>query len=160
MTVTDPPARDGDGVRSRLMYLVLLILHFIGLALGVGTGFASLTLAIATRDLAPPDRTAFMLRASAVSKNGSIGLGLLILTGVGMMLMRGVSQTFSWGGPAFHAKLTLVVIFSGVYGYLQSLIARAKREQGGPAMAKIPKISPVLLLLSVAIVTCAVIAFQ
>ncbi|HVU01675.1 MAG TPA: hypothetical protein VHE30_07985 [Polyangiaceae bacterium] len=142
------------------MYLVLLFLHFIGLALGVGTGFATLALGGATRDLAPPERAAFMLRASAVGRNGGIGLGLLILTGVGMMLMRGVSETFSWGGPAFHAKLGLVVVFCGVFGYLQSLVARAKREQGGPAMAKIAKISPFVLLMSLAIVACAVIAFR
>ena len=142
------------------MYAILLFFHFVGLALGVGTGFATLVLGIATRDLSPPERTAFMLRASAIGKNGSIGLLLLIVTGVGMMLIRGVPETLAWGGGAFHAKLGLVVVFSGMYGYLQSLIARAKRDGGGPAMAKIPRISPVLLLTSLAIVACAVVAFH
>jgi hypothetical protein len=142
------------------MYSILLFFHFIGLALGVGTGFASLVLGIATKDLAPPDRAAFMLRASAIGKNGSIGLLLLILTGVSMMLMRGVPETFAWGGGAFHAKLGLVVVFCGLYGYLQSLVARARKEGGGPTMAKIPRVSGPLLLIGVAIVACAVVAFH
>jgi uncharacterized membrane protein len=77
-----------------------------------------------------------------------------------MMLVRGVPETLAWGGGAFHAKLTLVVLFSGLYGYLQSLIARAKKENGGPAMAKIPRLSPVLLITSLAIMACAVAAFH
>lgn len=142
------------------MYFILLFFHFIGLALGVGAGFANLTLGTATRDLSPAERVAFMLRASAIGKNGSYGLLLLIATGVGMMVLRGVPQTLAWGGGAFHAKLALVVVFSGLFGYLQSLVARARRERGGPAMAKIPRVSRILLLISIAIVACAVIAFR
>lgn len=142
------------------MYYGLLFLHFLGLALGVGTGFAQLTLGRAARDLAPPERTAFMLRAAALARNSSMGLLLLIATGVGMMLLRGVSQTFAWGGGAFHAKLGMVVVFSGLFGYLQMLIARAKREGGGPAMARIPRLSQVLLVSSLAITGSAVAAFH
>jgi uncharacterized membrane protein len=101
-----------------------------------------------------------MLRASVIGKNSSFGLLLLLLTGVGMTLMRGLSQTLALGGPAFHAKLGLVVIFIGLFGYLQSLVAKAKKEGGGPTMAKIRKLSGALLLIGVAIVACAVIAFH
>ncbi len=144
----------------RAMYTTLLVLHFIGLALGVGTGFAQMTLGIATRNLAPPERAQFMMRASALGRNGSIGLALLLVTGIGMMLLRGVSATMEWGGGAFHAKLTLVVLMIGALGYMQMLIARAKREGGGPAMAKIPKVGRVMLALGVGIVLSAVIAFK
>lgn len=142
------------------MYLTLLLLHFIGLALGVGAGFANLTLGFAARDLSPEDRVKFMLRASALAKNGSIGLLLLLVTGIGMMLMRGVGATMAWGGGAFHAKLTLTVIFIGVFGYMQVLLKRAKREAGGPAMARLPKLGQLMLLISVTIVVCAVVAFK
>jgi hypothetical protein len=142
------------------MYSALQFFHFIGLALGVGTGFAILVLGLASRDLSPPDRVAFMLRAGAIGKNGSIGLLLLIATGIGMMVLRGVPETFAWGGGAFHAKLGLVVVFSLLFGYLQALSARARREAGGPAMAKIPTVSRILLAISLAIVACAVVAFH
>lgn len=142
------------------MYTALLFLHFVGLALGVGTGFAQMALGMASRDLPPAERTAFMLRSAAIGKNGSVGLTLLLLTGVGMMLVRGVSETFQWGGGAFHAKLGLVVILFGVFGAMQSMLKRARQQGGGPAMAKLPAIGRVMLLLSLLIVLAAVLAFH
>jgi len=142
-------------------YLVLLVLHFLGLSLGVGTGFAMLRLGIASAKLDPAERRSFMLRTMSVSKNGSIGFLLLVLTGLGMLFMRGPASVFAAGGPAFHAKLTLVVIMAGVLGYTQMLQKRARSESGGAkAMATLPKAGAALLLLGVGIVIAAVIAFQ
>lgn len=142
------------------MYTALLFFHFIGLALGVGTGFANMALGLSMKNLAPEERVAFALKTFALSKNGSIGLLLLIVSGVGMMLVRGVSATFAWGGGAFHAKLTLIVLMIGTLGYMQKLVAQAKREGGGPVMAKIPKVGRVMLFLGVSVVLAAVIAFK
>jgi uncharacterized membrane protein len=142
------------------LYDCLLILHFLGLAIGVGTGFANMRLAIATKDFSPEDRVKFFLTASALSKNGSIGLGLLLLTGIGMTSMRGWAYTFGWGGGAFHAKLTLIVIFIGLFGYMQVLGKRFREQKGGPAAATIGKLSPFMLLTAIGIVICAVLAFH
>ena len=144
----------------RAMYTVLLITHFLGLAIGVGTGFAQVTLGLATRDLSPPERGAFMQRAAALGKNGSIGLLLLLVSGIGMTTMRGWPATMQWGGGAFHAKLTLVVLMIGVFGYMQVLARRIRREGGGPAMALLPKVSRVMLALGVSVIVAAAIAFQ
>lgn len=147
-----------------MLYPIILFLHFIGLALGVGTSFAMLTLGAASRELAPEERMKFMMRVSALRKNGSYGLGLLILTGLAMFIMRGPSAVFAWGGGAFHLKLTLVVILCGFFGYMQVLtkkIREAGSGTGGAAlMAKVPPISMIMLGLSVAIVASAVAAFK
>jgi uncharacterized membrane protein len=143
-----------------VLYLSLLFLHFIGLALGVGTSFAMLTLGASTKDLAPDERAKFMLRAGALRKNGSIGLGLLILTGLAMFLLRGPAAVMAWGGPAFHLKLTLVVILIGFFGYMQVLMKKIRLAGGGPLMAKVPKLALIMLVLSVAIVLSAVVAFK
>lgn len=142
------------------MHEILLIAHFIGLAMGVGASFASFALSFATKDLAPAERMAFMMRASAIGKNGSYGLVLLLLSGLGLLFYRGVRETFALGGGAFHAKLTLIVVMIGVFGYMQSLQKRARKEQGGPAAQKLPLVSRALLVLGLAIVICAVIAFK
>jgi hypothetical protein len=142
------------------MYTVLLITHFLGLAIGIGAGFAQFTLGLATRDLPPPERGAFMQRAAALGKNGSIGLLLLLVSGIGMATMRGWPATMQWGGGAFHAKLTLVALMIGVFGYMQVLARRIRREGGGPAMALLPKVSRVMLALGISVVIAAVIAFQ
>lgn len=139
---------------------LLLITHFIGLALGVGTGFAMLTLGLATQDMAPADRGAFMRRAQVLSKNGAIGLTLLILSGIGLLMVRGVSMVMAWGGPMFHIKLTLVVIMIGVFGYLQVLLRRSRSADGAAAAARIPMVSRIMLLLGVSVVVSAVLAFH
>lgn len=141
------------------MYLSLLILHFIGLALGLGTSFAMFTLGLAARDLPGPERGKFMLRASLLGKNGSYGLLLLILSGLGMTFTRGFSNTMAWGGPAFHTKLLLVVVMVGVVGVMQVSL---KKARGGDtaALARLPKLGRIGMLLSVAIVVLAVIAFK
>jgi uncharacterized membrane protein len=143
-----------------LNYLVLLMLHFVGLALGVGASFASFTLRRASANLPEPERASFMLRALRVSKNGSYGLLLLLVSGLAMFFMRGPSAVMTMGGPAFHAKLTLVVILCGVVGYSQALGKRARTAGGGPALAKLAAASNAILLLGVAIVIAAVLAFQ
>lgn len=143
-----------------MLYLTLLFLHFLGLALGVGTSFAMLAMGAASRELPPEERAKFMLRASVVAKNGGAGLGLLLLSGLGMVFLRGWSEVMAWGGGAFHAKLTLVVIFIGVFGYTQSVAKKVREAKGGPYMAKLPALSATLLVLGLAIMVCAVIAFK
>ncbi|HKO49502.1 MAG TPA: hypothetical protein VJV79_17355 [Polyangiaceae bacterium] len=141
-------------------YLVLLMLHFVGLALGVGASFSLFTLRRASAGLEPAERSKFILRALSVSKNGSWGLLLLLASGLGLFFMRGPGAVMAAGGPAFHAKLTLVVILCGVAGYGQVLGKRAREAGGGPALTKLPAVSIAMLLLGVAIVIAAVIAFQ
>jgi uncharacterized membrane protein len=143
-----------------LLYTLLKFFHFLGLTLGVGTSFAMMTLGASTRELTPEERAKFMLRAGALRKNGSIGLGLLILTGLAMFILRGPSAVMAFGGGALHLKLTLVVILCGFFGYLQVITKKVREAGGGPLMAKLPKLSAIMLLLSVATMAAAVAAFK
>lgn len=135
-----------------------LILHFLGVALGVGTGFAMLTLGLSTRDMSPADRGAFMRRASMVGVNGSIGLLLLIVSGVALLLNYGLESVRLFG-PMFHVKLTLVVILIGVFGYMQVLVRKFKSGDAAAA-ARLPTVSKIMLLLGVLIVVFAVLTFH
>jgi uncharacterized membrane protein len=137
-----------------------LIIHFIGLALGVGASFAALTLGLATRSMPPAERGEFMRRASILGKNGSLGLLLLIISGLGIMIGRGVDVVMAWGGPMFHIKLTLVVILIGLVGYLQVLMRKARSSDGAAAAARMPIVSRIVLLLGISIVVFAVLAFH
>ncbi len=141
------------------MYPVLLILHFIGLAMGVGASFAMLALGLASKGMPQAERAAFLLRASAVSKNGSIGLLLLILSGAGMMAVAGPQAVMAWGGGWFHAKLVGVVVLAGWIGTMQVVLKKAKAAQGGPGLKLLPKLGMIGLVLSLAIVVFAVLAF-
>lgn len=138
----------------------LLFVHFIGLALGLGTSFAFFALGIATRNLPPAEKGPFFLKLTVLSRNGSIGLGLLLLSGVALFFLNGPAATLAAGGLWFKVKLGLIVILLGMVGYIDSLLARSKREGGGPAMARIPKISRFSLLTTILIVLTAVLAFH
>jgi uncharacterized membrane protein len=142
------------------MYDFLLILHFIGLALGVGSGLAQMTLVFATRSLEPAERANFMLRASVLRKNGSYGLLLLVASGIGFIALRGWAPIAIRGGGFFHAKLTLVVILLGLFGYMQVLGKKAREQGGGPAMGKLMVLGRVMPSIAVVIIVLAVLAFH
>ena len=142
------------------MYEVFLVLHFVGLALGVGASFATFTLGLAAKGMPAEERAPFLLKASALSKNGSIGLALLIVSGIGFLVTRGVGAVMQWGGGAFHTKLLLVLVLAGLVGYSQVLLKRAKKAGGGPAMAKMPTLGRFILAVGLTIVVLAVVAFK
>ncbi len=142
------------------IYLAFLIIHFVGLALGVGGNFAAIALRRAARGLEPAERATFSLRAMALAKNGSYGLLLSLVSGLGMFFIRGPANALAAGGPPFHAKLTLVVILCGLVGYSQALGKRVREAGGGPLLSRLPAVSNAIALVSVGIIVAAVIAFQ
>jgi len=140
------------------MYDFLLILHFFGLALGVGGGLASFTLGLASKDMAPEERGKFLQRAAILRKNGSYGLLLLIASGLGFVVERGFSNLTFRGGGFFHAKLTLVVVMAGLLGYMQS---QFKKAQGNPAlMGRLLLLSRIMLVTGLTVIVLAVLAFH
>lgn len=138
----------------------LLFLHFIGLALGLGTSFSMFTLGLAARNMPPADRTAFFLKAFVLSRNGSIGLGLLVLSGLGLLFLHGAGATFAAGGGFFQSKLAVVAVLFGLFGYTQALIKKARQAGGGPHMARLPVLGRYSLFATLTIVALAVLAFH
>ncbi|HEY3429029.1 MAG TPA: hypothetical protein VGK39_00040, partial [Cyclobacteriaceae bacterium] len=60
---------------------LMLILHFIGLTMSLGTGFANLFLSFAAAKLEPAERGKFMANALILMRMGHTGLGLLLISG-------------------------------------------------------------------------------
>jgi|SRR6185503_4502227 len=142
------------------MYDVLLILHFFGLALGVGAGLAMFSLGIATKGMEPPELGKFMARVSILRKNGSFGLLLLIASGLGFVFERGFGTLTAQGGGFFHAKLTLVVVMAGLLGYSQVLAKKAREQGGGAVMPRLLFVSRAMLVTGLSVVVLAVLAFH
>jgi uncharacterized membrane protein len=157
---SQPPARDCRLTDSPMLYYSLLFLHFIGLALGVGAAFAMFRLTGAARELPTEEGTRFLLRAGVLSKNASSGFALLVLSGIGMMLVRGPAAVFAMGGGAFHLKLTLIVIMTFVFGYSQALGKKAREGGSESVQAKLATVRVVVLALAIGIVASAVAAFR
>ena len=135
----------------------MLILHFIGLAMGLGTSFAMLFLGIASSKMAPEKGREFMLNAMAVSRMGQIGLVLLLISGSYLM-------TPYWAGlpeqPLLITKLVLFVALGGLVGVLSS---KARKARGGDAEAQMKAMAPIgrlALLTALATVVLAVLVFR
>ena len=141
------------------MYSVLLFLHMVALAMAVGTSFNLKALGGIASELPPEERGAFMLRAFGLIRVAAMGLALLLLSGLGMVALR-AQVLFQVGGKAFLIKLALVVIQLVLFALLHKTLKRVHEAQGGPLMARVPKLGRALLLNALAIVLSAVLAFH
>lgn len=135
---------------------VMLITHFIGLAMGLGTSFAMLFLGMAASKMEPEERGKFMINASHVTKMGQIGILLLFLSG-GYMMTPYWSQLSAL--PTLVAKLVLFLVLGGLLGVMTSKLKKAKNGDMSQLLA-IKKMGPYTLLTSIAIVILAVYTFH
>lgn len=135
---------------------IMLIVHFIGLAMGLGTGVGFIFLGIAASKMEMPERKKFMLNAFALSQMGKIGLVLLILSG-------GYLITPYWKSlssmPTLIAKLLLVLLLIIMIIVNTTMMGKAKKGED-KYLAKIPVLGRFTLLTVLAIIALAVYTFH
>jgi uncharacterized membrane protein len=136
---------------------IFLILHFIGLSMAVGSGFANIFLAMAAAKLEPAERGPFIMRTMVLVRMGQTGLGLLIISGLYLI-------TPYWSMlsdmPTLIAKLSLVVLLI-VMVTLVSLRARKALKENDPSqLAKLRPLGMLNFLIGLAIVVLAVLTFH
>ena len=136
---------------------ILLIIHFIGLAMGIGTSFGFMFLGKAAAKLPKEEGLKFVLNSFALSKMGHTGLVLLVLSGLMLMMPY-------WGTllttPLLMLKLSFVLVLGALVGIIS---ANAKKAQKGDPLKYLPKVrklGPISLLVSITIVILAVLVFH
>ena len=87
---------------------ILLIVHFLGLAMGLSTGFANMVMAGVVAKAAPNEKAVLARFPPAMSRVGVIGLALLWASGIALVQTR--YGTMAELPGTFHAKLTAVVV--------------------------------------------------
>ena len=134
----------------------LVILHFIGLALGFSSGFGNMVMAGLIAK-APPNEQAILARVPpALGRLGVIGLVLLWGSGVAIVMTR--YGGFSILPRPFIYKLTAVVLLTLTVLYINVLQPRAQRGDAA-AMARIQTLGRLSGPLSLLAVIFAVITF-
>lgn len=138
------------------MRTAMLIIHFLGLAMGVGTSIGFVFLGIAGSKLEKEEGKKFAMNASAMSTMGHIGLTMLIISGLYLI-------TPFWGAlaamPMLVAKLALVlsltisVILASVYS------KRAAKGDTESNLKKVALMGRVTLFSGITIVVLAVLIF-
>jgi uncharacterized membrane protein len=136
---------------------IMLFTHFLGLILGIGSGFASLFIGLSNKNISKEEGPAFILRLRVLGYMGLSGMILLIVSG-------GYLATPYWSNittmPWFIAKLSLVVVLLIIVLMIDSLWKKALRDGGGPSLKKIPKLGRLALPIGILIVLFAVLQFH
>ncbi|MBY0489976.1 MAG: hypothetical protein K2R93_09075 [Gemmatimonadaceae bacterium] len=139
------------------MNKLLLILHLLGLALGLAVPFANLILARVIAAAAPAERPPLGRAAFAMGRLGDIGLPLLWVTGLTMVFTK--HGGFAPLPGTFHAKLAAVLLLTLSVGVIH--MHRRKAMQGdAAAIARIQLLGRFNLLCALTAVVLAVITFE
>jgi len=136
---------------------VMLIVHLLGLAMGLGSSFAFMFLGIAGSKMEKEEGKKFALNTFAMSRMGHIGITMLIISG--FYLMTPFWMTLN-ARPLLIVKLILVLVLT-VCVILASVYAkRAKRGNTESNLKKIAALGKVSLLSGIGIVLLAVFTFH
>ncbi|MBO6523861.1 MAG: hypothetical protein JJ971_08555 [Balneolaceae bacterium] len=135
---------------------VMLIIHFIGLAMGLGTSFAMMFIGIAASKMEQDERGRFIINASIITKMGHIGLVLLFISG-------GYLMTPYWAAldtmPTMISKLVLFVILGGLIGVMSAKLKKAKAGDTAQLLA-VKRLGSIALITGITIVVFAVLTFH
>jgi hypothetical protein len=136
---------------------VMLIIHFIGLTMALGAGFANLFLNTVAAKLEPAERGSFMSKITILGGMGQIGLGLLILSGLFL-------TTPYWKVldemPLFIAKLSLVALLLISVSRILLLLRKAKKENNPGLLKNIRPLGMFNFFVGITILVLAVLIFR
>lgn len=135
----------------------MLILHFIGLAMGLGTSLAHAFLGIATAKMTPEEVIKFRVHSLVLSNMGNVGIVLLV--GSGLYLITPFWPVLTTM-PLLIAKLTLVAILIILIILINILGKKARTGDAAAELKKMEKLGKMTLLIALAIVVLAVSVFH
>jgi hypothetical protein len=127
----------------------LLVLHFLGLAMGLSVSIGNIVILGLIGKAAPPEKAVLARFPLAISGVGRAGLGLLWLTGLTMAYTK-------WNGIGampwtFDVKLTSVVLLTVLVAYMTTLEGRIRRGDAaaGAQIQKVAKFAPLFAVLAI-----------
>lgn len=133
-----------------------MVLHFLGLAMGLSTGFANMVMAGLIRKAAPAEQAVLSRFPPAMSRIGVIGLALLWISGLLIVWTR--YGSFAVIPRPFIVKIAAVVLLTIAVAYIHVLMPRAQRGDHA-AMARIQLLGKLTAPLAIIAIIFAVITF-
>ncbi|WP_460945898.1 hypothetical protein [Spirosoma daeguense] len=135
----------------------MLILHFIGLTMGLGTSFAHAFLAIATSKMQEDEARQFQLHSLVLSRMGHIGIGLLAISG--LYLITPYWQVLA-SLPLLIAKLILVIVLVVLLVLIDIRTKKAKKGDAVAQLQKMETLGKITMIVGLSIVILAVLVFH
>lgn len=143
------------------MFELLLIVHFLSLASGLGISITLFVLGLHASTLPPGDAAPLMGRvAGAVRHVNIVAIALLVLSGIALALVTGhdAVQADGWW---FRAKLVFVAVVVVAFTLAQINQARARRGENRAVAARRAMLSGRIALSAAIVATIlAVLAFE
>lgn len=138
------------------LYQILLILHFLGLALGFSSSFGNAVMGVLISRAEPSHKPVLGRVPPMMSRLGATGLVLLWLSGLALV-------HFKYGGYAilpwqFFVKLAAVVALTVAVGYAHRLQGQIARGDAA-APARIQIVGKTAMALALVALVFAVLAF-
>ena len=135
----------------------MLILHFIGLIMGVGTSFAHAFLSQVTSKMTAEEATKFQVHSLVLGRMGQIGLTLLIVSGFYLI-------TPYWKilptTPLLMLKLAMVALLVTLIVLISRASNKAKKGNAEGEIKKIAQLGKFTLPISLIIIILAVYIFH
>ena len=141
----------------RVMREVMLILHFIGLTMGLGTSFAHAFLGIATAKMSAEEIIKFRLHTMVLSKMGNIGIILLVISGLYLLVPYWKIIPTS---PLLMAKLLLVLVLVILITLINLATKKANQSNAASELKKMEAFGKLTLIIGLLIVIIAVNIFH
>ncbi|MBE9518229.1 MAG: hypothetical protein IMY68_06650 [Bacteroidetes bacterium] len=135
----------------------MLIVHLLGLVMGLGSSFAFMFLSRARSKMEKEEGKKFALNTFAMSRMGHIGITMLIISG--LYLMTPFWMTLN-ARPLLIVKLILVLVLTACIILLSVYSNRAKKGNTESNLKKIAALGKVSLLSGIGIVVLAVLTFH
>jgi len=135
----------------------LVIVHFLGLAMGVGTGFANMAMAGVMAKATAGEKDVLARFPPAMSRIGAIGLVLLWGSGLAIVMTR--YGGFSVLPRPFIVKLAAVVLLTICVGYIHVLFGKVRKGDASAA-ARIQLLGRLTGPLALIAIIFAVITFD
>lgn len=136
---------------------IMLILHFIGITMGLGTSFAHAFLGAITTKMPAEEATKFRLHSLVLSKMGHIGIALLIVSGLYLI-------TPYWkllpSSPLLILKLVLVLVLALLLLLINVSAGKAKKGEAAAQFKKMEQFGKMTLIIGLIIVILAVYIFH
>ena len=136
---------------------VLVVIHLVGLGMGLSVGFANMVMAGVIGKAAPAEKAVLGRFPPAMSKIGVAGLVTMWVSGIAIVMTR--YGGFSILPRTFIYKLTAVVLLTLSVIYIELLFARVKKGDTA-ALATIQVVGRLTGLFSLAAIIFAVITFS
>lgn len=136
---------------------ILLMLHFVGLAMGLSVGFANMTMMSLINKAAPTEKPILGRFPLAMTRVGNTGLVILLITGLAMVFTR--YQGFGALPKTFHVKLAAVGLLTITVGYINYLKMKIMKGDTA-AVARVQAAGKIAMAMALIAVIFAVLTFD